>query len=215
MSALKDPNWKMAMDDEYNALIKNKTWDLVPRPTDVNVIISMWIFRHKEKSEGSFERHKALLVGDGAGQQVDVNCGETFSPIVKPATIRTKDTHMAYILLYVDDIILTTSSKALRQSIMSLLSSEFAMKDLGSLSYFLGIAVTRHTDGLFLSQKKYAEEIIERTGMSSCKACPTSVDTKLKLSAKNSTPYEDPSLYRSLAGALQYLTFTRPDISYV
>jgi hypothetical protein len=121
---------------------------------------------------------------------------------------------MAYILLYVDDIILTTSSDNLRKSIISLLSSEFAMKDLGPLSYFLGIAVIRHSDGLFLSQKKYAEEIIERAGMSSCKPCPTPVDTKPKLSAKSSTPYDDPSLYRSLAGALQYLTFTRPDISY-
>ncbi|KAK2355223.1 hypothetical protein QL285_092651 [Trifolium repens] len=89
VSALQDPNWKMAMDDEYNALIENKTWDLVPRPPDVNVIRSMWIFRHKERSDGSFERHKARLVGDGTGQQVGIDCGETFSPVVKPATIRT------------------------------------------------------------------------------------------------------------------------------
>jgi hypothetical protein len=121
---------------------------------------------------------------------------------------------MAYLLLYVDDIILTTSSDNLRQSIISLLSSEFAMKDLGHLSYFLGITVTHHSQGLFLSQKKYAEEILTRAGMSSCKSCPTPVDTKPKMSATHSTPYEDPSLYRSLAGALQYLTFTRPDISY-
>ncbi|CAJ2635646.1 uncharacterized mitochondrial protein AtMg00820-like [Trifolium pratense] len=87
--ALKDPNWKMAMDDEYNALIQNKKWDLVPRPPDTNAIRSIWIFRHKEKSDGSFERHKARLVGNGAGQQVDIDCGETFSPVVKPATIRT------------------------------------------------------------------------------------------------------------------------------
>ena len=88
------------------------------------------------------------------------------------------------------------------------------MKDLGLLNYFLGIAVTRHFGGLFLSQKKYAEEIIERAGMASCKPCPTSVDTKPKMSAKSRTLFEDPSLYRSLVGALQYLTFTRPDISY-
>jgi len=60
--------------------------------------------------------------------------------------------YMAYILLYVDDIILITSSHELCKSIMTLLASEFAMKDLGSLSYFLGIAVTRHIGGLFLSQ---------------------------------------------------------------
>ncbi|XP_025984537.1 uncharacterized mitochondrial protein AtMg00810-like [Glycine max] len=88
------------------------------------------------------------------------------------------------------------------------------MKDLGQLSYFLGIAVTHHASGWFLSQKKYAMEIIDRAGMSSCKSSPTPVDTKPKLSATSSTPFEDPTLYRSLAGALQYLTFTRPDITY-
>lgn len=87
--ALSDPNWKSAMQDEYFALIKNKTWDLVPRPSDVNIIRSMWIFRHKKKSDGSFERHKARLVGDGRSQKAGVDCDETFSPVVKPATIRS------------------------------------------------------------------------------------------------------------------------------
>jgi hypothetical protein len=89
INALQDPNWKMAMNDEYNALIENKTWDLVPRPTDANVIRSLWIFRHKKKADGSFERYKARLVGNGSNQQTGVDCGETFSPVVKPATIRT------------------------------------------------------------------------------------------------------------------------------
>ena len=66
-----------------------------------------------------------------------------------------------YILLYVDDFIITASSDHLRTSVMSRLASEFAMTDLGPLSYFLGIAVTQHTGGLFLSQKKYVEEIID------------------------------------------------------
>ena len=60
----------------------------MPRPPDVNIIRSMWIFTHKEKSDGSFERHKAHLVGDGKTQQVGIDCGETFSPVVKPTTIR-------------------------------------------------------------------------------------------------------------------------------
>lgn len=79
------------------------------------------------------------------------------------------------------------------------MGSVFAMVYLGPLSYFLGIAVTRHFVGLFLSQKKYAEQIIESDGMSSRKPSATPVDTKPKLSAVFSTPYEDPSSYRSLA----------------
>ena len=89
VSAIRDPNWKEAMLDEFNALIDNNTWELVPRPPDVNVIRSMWIFRHKRNSDGSFERYKARLVGDGKTQQVGVDCGETFSPVVKPSSIRT------------------------------------------------------------------------------------------------------------------------------
>jgi hypothetical protein len=121
---------------------------------------------------------------------------------------------MAYLLLYVDDIILTTSNDDLRKSLIASLSSEFAMKDIGSLNYFLGISVTRHKGGLFLSQRKYAEEIIDRAGMVSCKPSQTPVNTKPKVSAKTGNPYEDPKKSRSLTGALQYLTFTRPDISY-
>ncbi|XP_057247570.1 uncharacterized mitochondrial protein AtMg00810-like [Beta vulgaris subsp. vulgaris] len=100
---------------------------------------------------------------------------------------------MAYLLLYVDDIILTASSDTLLQSIISKLSSEFAMKDLGALSYFLGVVVTRHAGGLFVSQRKYAAEIIDRAGMSSCKPSSTPVDTKPKLSSTSSAPYADPS----------------------
>lgn len=121
---------------------------------------------------------------------------------------------MTYILLYVDVIILMRSSHDLRKSIMAILASEFPMKDLGSLSYFLGIIVTKHADGLFLSQSTYSNDIIARAGIASCKPSATSVDTKHKLSASVGTPYHDLTLYRSLVDALQYLIFTRPDISY-
>ena len=128
--------------------------------------------------------------------------------------IYRRGSDMAYILLYVYDIILITSSDDLRKSIMALLAYEFAMKDLGPLSYFLGIVVTRHDDGLFLHQSTYASDIIARAGMASCKPSTTPVNTKQKLSTTANNSYDDPTLYRSTAGALQYLTFTRPDISY-
>lgn len=87
------------------------------------------------------------------------------------------------------------------------------MKDLGSLNYFLGISATRTTSGMFLSQSKFAEEILERAHMQTCNPCLTPIDTESKL-GPDGTPFDDPTLYWSLAGALQYLTFTRPDISY-
>ncbi|GKB58366.1 ribonuclease H-like domain-containing protein [Tanacetum coccineum] len=87
------------------------------------------------------------------------------------------------------------------------------MTDLGSLNYFLGIYVTRYASRMFLSQQKYATEVLNRAGMLNCKPCHTPVDTDSKLFA-DGAPISDSTLYRSLAGALQYLTFTRPDISY-
>ncbi|GJW67091.1 integrase, catalytic region, zinc finger, CCHC-type containing protein [Tanacetum coccineum] len=87
--ALFDPNWNNAMSDEFHALIQNKTWELVPHTPDINVIRSMWVFCHKKKYDGSFERYKARLVGDSRSQQLGVDCDETFSPVVKPAMIRT------------------------------------------------------------------------------------------------------------------------------
>ncbi|XP_071726893.1 uncharacterized mitochondrial protein AtMg00810-like [Rutidosis leptorrhynchoides] len=94
------------------------------------------------------------------------------------------------------------------------LAIEFAMKDLGDIDYFLGISVTKTAHGMFLNQTKYATEILERAGMLGCKPSHTPVDTKSKLTSNAGSPYSDPSYFRSLAGALQYLTFTRPDISY-
>jgi len=97
---------------------------------------------------------------------------------------------------------------------MSHLCCEFSMKDLGPISYFLGISVTRHLGSLFLSQHKYVEDIIERASMLSCKQVSTPVYTKAKLNNLSGNPYNNPSEYQSLADALQYLTFTRPDITY-
>ncbi|GJW93072.1 ribonuclease H-like domain-containing protein [Tanacetum coccineum] len=87
------------------------------------------------------------------------------------------------------------------------------MTDLGALNYFLGISVTRDSIGMFLSQNKYALELLKRAHMANCNLTRTPVDTKSKL-VSDGDLISDPTLYRSLAGGLQYLTFTRSDISY-
>ncbi|GKE70724.1 ribonuclease H-like domain-containing protein [Tanacetum coccineum] len=107
----------------------------------------------------------------------------------------------------------TPSSTSLMQYIISSLHAEFAMTYLGPLNYFLGISATRTTAGIFSSQTKYATEILERAQMLNCNPCRTPIDTEKKLGPEGS-PVTDHTLYRSLAGALQYLTFTRPDLSY-
>jgi hypothetical protein len=120
----------------------------------------------------------------------------------------------AFLLLYVDDIVLTTSSTRLLDQITASLHSEFAMMGMGSLHYFLGIAVTHDSSSMHLSQAKYATEILDNAGMTACKSTMTLIDTSPKLFASAVPPIADPTEYRSLAGALQYLTFTRRDIAY-
>lgn len=121
-----------------------------------------------------------------------------------------------FILNYVDDIIVASSSVEGTQLLLRALGSEFALKGLGDLHYFLGIEVNRNSDGLILSQSKYASDVLKRTGMMNCKPVTTPLSTTDKLSAYDGVPLgpEDPTRYRSIVGALRYLTLSRPDISF-
>lgn len=304
LTALKDPNWNPSMSDEYGALVKNKTFSLVSRPPNANIVRSMWLYKHKLGADGTVTRHKSRLVANGKSQEQGLDYDETFSPVVKPVTIRSvlhlalqrdwevhhldvknaflhgtldetvymhqppgmadkskpnhvwklekalyglkqaprawngrfssyverlgftksssdnslfvysKGNDIAFLLLYVDDILLTASSPALRQHFTTLLKKEFEMSDDGKLKYFLGIKVDYNGDGMLLSQTAYAKDILLRASMQECKPVSTPVDVKSKLSQDSGDKVDDPTLYRSLAGALQYLTLTRPDIQY-
>ena len=108
---------------------------------------------------------------------------------------------------------LTASSEQLLRHTITALEREFSLKDLGALHYFLGVAVTRSPTGMFLSQRQYILDVLDRAGMTECNPCSTPVDTQSKLGATGA-PVADPSTYRSLVGALQYLSFTRPDVAY-
>ena len=90
------------------------------------------------------------------------------------------------------------------------------MKDLGELyhNHFLRIIVERRSQGLFLHQHQYIVDILERASMADCKPCTTPVDTQGKVSSFDGLPVADPTSYQSLVGALQYLVFTQPDITY-
>ena len=108
---------------------------------------------------------------------------------------------------------MTGSNSALLDGFIGKLTREFATKDLGSLNYFLGLEAHRTSIGLFLSQAKYAHEILQRAQLVDSKPMGTLMVVAQHLSTA-SPDFDDPSLYRSLVGALQYLTITRPNIAH-
>jgi histone deacetylase 1/2 len=87
-AALGDKNWRAAMDSEVQALARNHTWHLVPRPKGKNIVGCKWVYKVKQKADGSIDRYKARLVAEGFKQRYGVDYEETFSPVVKAATIR-------------------------------------------------------------------------------------------------------------------------------
>jgi hypothetical protein len=96
-----------------------------------------------------------------------------------------------FLLIYVDDIIVTSFSDTAILALLHNFSHEFSLKDLGDLHYFLGLEVHKHDDGLLLSQDKYVAVLVKRVGMEQCTSCP-----------------------RSIVGALQYITLKRSDLSF-
>lgn len=304
--ALQVPEWQHAMQEEYDALMKQQTWTLVPLPPEKNLVSCKWIFKLKQNADGSIARHKARLVARGFSQEYGIDYDETFSPVVRHTTVRmilglaahsgwklhqmdvknaflhgvlTEEVYMSqptgfvdpqfpnhvcrlekslyglkqaprawndrftsflpsigfkfshadpslfikvsgtsrvFLLLYVDDIIITGDSEALIAEVKAALLTEFDMKDLGELHFFLGLQIQYLQNGLFVSQHKYATDLIHKAGLESCNSHVTPCQSGLKLYTDEGTPLcpTDASHFRSLVGCLQYLTFTRPDIAY-
>jgi hypothetical protein len=121
-----------------------------------------------------------------------------------------------FVLVYVDDIIVASSSQCATNVLLKNLEDDFALKDLGDLHYFLGIEVTKTKEGILLTQDKYANELLKRAQMIGCKSVSTPLSPSEKLSAHNGEllGLSDAMNYWSIVGRLQYLTLTRLDISF-
>ncbi|KAK1621013.1 hypothetical protein QYE76_026530 [Lolium multiflorum] len=200
--ALSDPRWKVAMDEEYSALLNNNTWRLVPRPHGKNLIDCKWVYKVNRKADGTIDRYKARLVAKGFKQRYGIDYEDTFSPVVKVATIRLvlalavsrgwqlrqldvknaflhgvleEEVYMRqppgydepgrvghicklqkalyggvtiFMLIYVDDIVVASSSEKAVDALLHDLGLDFALKDLGELHYFLGIEVKKIDTGI-------------------------------------------------------------------
>ena len=119
---------------------------------------------------------------------------------------------MLIVCLYVDDLIFTSNFGI--EAFKSVMKDEFEMIDLGLMRYFLGIEVHRSKTGIFISQSKYAHEILKRFNMVNSKAAPTPSITGLKLRKEDRGSNVDPILFKSMVGSLMYLTTTRPNIMH-
>jgi len=274
--------WYDAMCDEIKTLHSNHMWSLVPFHPSMNVVGSRWVYQIKCRVDGNIERYKACLVARGFTQQEGIDYSETFSPVIKQATIilvfsiavsrnwkihqfdihnaflngvlieevymkqplgfvdptlpshvcrlhkslyglkqaprvwytRLSDfllsigflaskvdtslfilsdgTNIFYLLVYVDDILLTGSNSPMLHCLIQLLSSEFKLRDLGVVHYFLGIEVQSTGMGLMLRQHKYILDILTRAGMTYCKPVDTSVSFS-KIAIQPDHPFSDPT----------------------
>ena len=291
------------MLDEFLALLKNHTWTLCELPPGKNLIGCTWIFRVKRLSDGAIARYKARLVAQGFSQQAGFDYFETFSPVVKPNTIRiilslatsaswtithldvnnaflhgdlkeeiymkqppgfeqgspnlvcklnkslyglkqasrawfftvhtvlvslgfsqskadaslfyrSQNGKVVYLLIYVDDILITGNSSSCVKDVIDQLSSHFSLKNLGEVKNFLGIEVTKTEQGIHLNQTTYIKELLAKLKMQDAKGIPTPMLSSPQLSKSVGNPTPDGKLYRSTVGALQYATISRPDISY-
>jgi hypothetical protein len=294
------------MGGEYITLLKNTTWHLVARKQGTNIIDCKWVYKIKRRVDGIVDKYKTRLVAKGFKQCYDIDYEDTFSLVVKAATIhvilsvvvtkgwslsqldvknvflhgvleegvymrqpsgyeRMSSPHFVckldkavyrltqapwawysrlstkllqlnfksskadsslfyyhkgnvtmFVLVYVDDIIVASSSSAATGALLKDLEKDFALKDLGDLHYFLRINIKKSCNGFILSQEKYVDDILKRIGMAKCTPVDTLLCSSEKLTdvASDTLSTEDASNFSSVVGALQYLTLTRPDLSY-
>ena len=304
MQAMKDKNWKLAMEREIESIKKNGTWKLTKPPTDQKVIGLKWIFKLKKDADGRIVKYEARLVAKGYVQQYGIDFEEIFAPVTRLETVRlllalaaknnwevhhldvktaflngeiSEDVyivqpegfeivgqeHMVYKLLkalyglrqalrawyaklnscleslgflrcpyehavytkkegnenlliavYVDDLLVTGSSKTMIEQFKKQMNLKFEMSDLGKLSYYLGMEV-KHCNGYIeIKQAGYAKKILEKAGMGECNPTKYPMDPKEKITKDEGGQLVDATKYKSIVGGLRYLVHTRPDITY-
>jgi len=126
----------------------------------------------------------------------------------------TTSTGYVFLLVYVDDIVITGTDSTLISRLQQHLRDSFHMKDLGSLTYFLGLEVHSSPSGIYMHQQKYTHDLIALAGFQASSPVDTPLEVNVKFQSDDGDLLPNPSLYRQLVGSLNYLTITRPDISF-
>ena len=139
-----------------------------------------------------------------------------FNTCKSELTVMHKKTSTGYVVLaiYVDDILLTSNDEVAISATKAYLQTHFAIRDLKTPRYFLGIEFAYQSGKLALSQIKYALDLLQETGLLGCKPATSPLEARPKFWDTDSPMMADANRYRDLLGKLIYLTFPRPDITY-
>ena len=206
-------SWKIYHMDVKNAFLHGDLHEEVYMQPPLGIKVPLGhvcrlrkaLYGHKQAPRAWFERYSSVIQAAG------------FSPSEHdPALfIHTSNHGRTLLLLYVDDMLITGDDVVgYIDFVKKKLSEQFKMSDLGSLSYFLGIEVEHTDDGYYISQQKYTQDLILRSGLTDTRIAATPMELHLQLRPTDGTPLEDPSRYRHIVGSLVYLTVTRPDIAH-
>ena len=171
----------------------------------------MYVCRLKKALYGLKQAPRAW--SDKIGEYL-VNIGFYVSNADHSLYVRKGDAGLVIIVIYVDDLIITSDSDSGIAEVQGLLKKKFEMKDLGELRYFLGLEVIRCDDGIWLSQRQYGLDMLSKYGMTACKPLSVPLEQNVKLSADIGDEIEDPTMFRRIVGSLIYMTITRSDLSY-
>uniref|UniRef100_A0A2N9FCY2 Integrase catalytic domain-containing protein n=1 Tax=Fagus sylvatica TaxID=28930 RepID=A0A2N9FCY2_FAGSY len=211
ISAIRD--WDIFQMDVKNAFLNGDLSETVyMRPPPGSSIASPHmvcklrkaLYGLKQAPRAWFAKLKSVLIG--AGFRQSENDYSLFISSTPQGNV--------FILVYVDDILITGDDSQSIINLKNVLQHSFQMKDLGSASYFLGLEISHNSHGYFLSQQKYTQDLINLVGLTDDKQVDTPLEVNVKYSKNDGEPITDPTLYRRVVGSLVYLTVTRPDIAH-
>ena len=292
------------MHEELNQFVRNDVWELVPKPKNVHVIDTKWIFKNKTDKDGKIIWNKSRLVAQGYTQVEGVDFDESFAPVARlepicillsiactmnfklyqmymkcaflngylneemfveqpkgfqdpyfldhvlrlkkalyglkqaskawydrlihylldggfkrgyaDQTLFVKDdeNYLLVVQVYVDDIVFGATTDARAIEFSKEMKKEFEMSMMGELTFFLSLQVKQKEEGIFISQEKYARNLVKKFGLDSKKHASTPTSSSTKLNLDPSEVEMSPTLYMSISGSLLYLMASRPNIAF-
>eukprot|EP00253_Pinus_taeda_P007091 PITA_07091 len=223
------------MEEEYNSLLENQTWDLVPLPSGRKLVRCKWVYRTKSAADGHMEQPHGFIQDSSLvcilktslyglkqaprawyAKMDSFLLSQNFERFKSDPNVYMLRTHdsLLILVLYVDDLLITGSLASAIATVKRALHDRFLITDMGPLHFFLGLEISEDATGIKLSQAKYARDLLEIFRMTDCKPAPTPFLSRVRLEDGGDTPLVDNTLYRQLVGSLLYLTHSRTDLSY-